>query len=78
MKLTRKETVAVDCVYAVKCDVCGMVHYNIMEIQEYTTISFTAGYNTVFCDGTKYKCDVCQRCLKKLLGKYLRVTNSDF
>ena len=42
------------------------------EIQEFTHISLSCGYNSVFGDGTTVECDICQHCLQKLLGKYIR------
>lgn len=44
------------------------------QIQEFHHIAFVAGYESVFGDGSKVECDLCQNCLKKLLGKYLRIT----
>ena len=63
----------------IRCDRCGFesrlaLGLNAMfEIQEYLTVGFTAGYGaTAFDDGDRYEADLCQRCVKSLLGQYLR------
>ena len=39
-----------------------------LEIQEFLKIDFIGGYASVFGDGARVKLDICQRCLKSLLG----------
>jgi len=60
----------------VKCDICG-TEYNYpeksMEIQEFLNIDFHGGYASVFGDGCHVEGNICQRCVKALLGKYLRL-----
>ena len=58
----------------ITCDVCKQIYYmeEWSEIQEFTHISLSCGYNSVFGDGTTVECDICQHCLQKLLGKYIR------
>ena len=63
---------------AVICDVCGERHDDPLEIQEFVSIRFTGGYGSAFGDGDTYECDICQRCLKRLLGSYLRLINSAY
>jgi hypothetical protein len=57
------------------CDVCGnrFDYKDIFEIQEFTHIRKNCGYVSVFGDGDKIECDICQNCLKEKLGKYMRV-----
>jgi len=55
------------------CDVCGKNYYrdDLLEIQEFTHIRHTGGYDSVFGDEESIECDICQHCLKELLeGKY--------
>lgn len=57
-----------------ECDNC---HKNInvsdiLEYQEMVHIKFEGGYNSVFGDGNKYECNICQHCVKALLGSVLR------
>lgn len=61
------------------CDECGREvtnEGNIMEFQEFLNIRFTGGYNSIFGDGDIFECELCQHCVKKLLGKYLRKVGS--
>lgn len=64
---------------SIVCDVCGTEYdsENYFETQEFTHIGFTGGYGSVFGDGDKYACDICQYCLKSLLGEYLRHIDSE-
>ena len=60
------------------CDKCGAKHElhgnndSGMEAQEFLSISFTGGYASVFGDMDKFECDLCQYCVKELLGDYIR------
>ena len=61
---------------SVICDVCK-TEYSCRdevsnEVQEFTFINFTGGYDSIFGDGVNMKADICQHCLKKILGDYLR------
>lgn len=64
-QITRKELVSMT------CDKCGKMEEDIMEFQEWQYINFTSGYNSIFGDGYEYACDLCQECIKELLGQYL-------
>jgi antitoxin CcdA len=60
----------------VECDVCHKsfdTETDIFETQEFLYINFRGGYGSVFGDGNKVQCEICQHCLKELLGKYLRI-----
>ena len=41
-----------------------------MELQETYSIHFIGGYTSVFGDMVKIRCDLCQQCLKKLIGDF--------
>lgn len=59
---------------SVTCDVCKKEFFydkDAMETEEFHYIRFRGGYGSVFADGISYKIDVCQHCLKKLLGEYM-------
>ena len=72
------------------CDICKKVYeldrknqsdYIIddsFEIQEFHHIEFTGGYTSVFGDGSRVKCDICQYCLKEKLGQFLIIEESTF
>jgi len=62
------------------CDCCGEefdAEMDCMAINEFLHIDFIAGYDTAFEDGDKVVGDFCSACVKKLLGKYLRIYDSE-
>jgi len=69
MRKYRKETIKI--VDSVRCDRCGREDSDQMEMQEYLTVDFIGGYNSVFGDMEKYTGDFCQRCVKTMMGDYL-------
>lgn len=52
----------------IECDICGCKYDNEMDLQEFHHIDFTGGYSSVFGDMTRIKCDICQDCLKNMIG----------
>lgn len=58
------------------CDRCGRIipPSDHDEDQERLAIDFTGGYASVFGDGNRVRADFCQRCVKKVLGRWLRIT----
>jgi len=54
------------------CDVCGKEFESVLETQEFQYIRFTGGYASIFGDGAKIECDICQHCLKSMIEKYYR------
>ena len=87
MILKRKMVTTPGYITAFRCDVCkgtfdpstknvedGLQDH--IEVSEARLISFEAGYGSVFGDGNTVECEVCQHCLKRLLGEHLRVTDS--
>ena len=69
-KVTKKEKYAT----AFVCDVCKKEYPvdDCMEIQEFHHVRFTGGYASVFGESSRVECDICQRCLKMLIGYYVR------
>lgn len=45
----------------------------IFEFHSMTLIGFNAGYDSLFGDGSRVEIDVCEPCLKEMLGSWLRV-----
>ena len=77
MKINEKRQVTFDTevTTAIQCDVCKKtfdVDKDILEKQEFHEICFIGGYGSIFGDGAKIRCDICQKCLKEKLGEYLR------
>jgi len=54
------------------CDKCGRRYDDDIEMQEFHLIRFNGGYGSVFGDGTMVECDVCQHCLKAMIGDIAR------
>jgi len=73
----------------ITCDVCKKEfrtrHHNNdvtpdedMEVQEFHSIDFVGGYGSIFGDEVTVNCDICQHCLKKILGEYLRIDKREY
>ena len=81
MLITEMVQEDVEKVVAKRCDRCkkeyGMPTVDrlqaVFEIQEFHHIRFTGGYSSVFGDEATVECDLCQHCLKALVGKFMRV-----
>ena len=58
------------------CDKCGKKYKpdseDIFELQETYSIRFTGGYSSVFGDMNEISCDLCQHCLKELIGDFCK------
>ena len=52
------------------CDKCGKEITDVLEKQEAYSIHFIGGYASIFGDGIEVQCDLCQHCLKELIGKF--------
>jgi antitoxin CcdA len=62
-------------VSAICCDRCGRrAEEGEFEFCEFTSIEYRAGYVSVFGDQNEVEIDLCQHCLKEVLGQWLRVT----
>jgi hypothetical protein len=76
MIITKKEMKEIESTESIICDICGK-EYNIedwLEIQEFHHINFVGGYGSVFGDGASIECDICQNCLKEMIGNFCRIT----
>jgi hypothetical protein len=72
MKIETMESVSV--VDQIKCDRCGKVtQRDELTFHAMTSIGFTAGYASIFGDGNRVEIDLCEPCLKDVLGEWLRV-----
>ena len=60
------------------CDRCGFVTEDVMEIQEFMSYQDTCGYgNRTFGDMSRISIDLCQDCVKTVLGEWMRVESPD-
>ena len=61
----------------VTCDVCKRefnAETDFLEVQEFFYVDFVGGYGSVFGDGHRVQCDMCQNCLKSILNHYQKNT----
>jgi hypothetical protein len=72
MKIEMMESASV--VSQIKCDRCGRIaERDDLDFHAMTSISFSAGYASIFGDGNRIEIDLCEPCLKDALGEWLRV-----
>lgn len=76
MKITKNVLKIIPETVAIKCDACGKEYSDVLEMQEFLDISSIGSYGSIFGDGHSVEVDICQHCLKNLLGKYLRVSST--
>jgi len=58
------------------CDRCKKeIFDDDMELQEAYSIRLLGGYASVFGDGCKVDCDLCQHCLKDLIEDFCTYNN---
>jgi hypothetical protein len=71
--MQRIQTMTIERLFCV-CDRCSREMLDSsFEWNERVTISYRAGYGSVFGDGNIVEGDLCQQCVSDLLGRYLRV-----
>lgn len=73
------EQVSVLQVNALVCDRCG--HRADMESgasQEFLQLHNTGGYGSVIGDGVTVDLDLCEPCVKEVLGPWLRITPATY
>jgi hypothetical protein len=78
MLINSKKWQTVTEVVGFKCDRCGkdVTCDDNYEHQEALHINFVGGYGSVFGDGTKVECDLCQNCLQDLIKDFCRITST--
>lgn len=54
------------------CDACGTYEESQEEAQEWLSWRHRGGYNSMFGDGEELSLDLCQACLKTLLGHAIK------
>lgn len=58
---------------SITCDRCEKEYDDCMETQEFLLYSNDAGYGSVMGDGNKLRMELCQHCVKEVLGPYIRI-----
>ena len=72
MRKTKIEIVAETRCVSLICDCCKKEFDNDMDLQEFLTYYNTGGYSSVFGDGAVMSLELCQDCVKKLLGEFIQ------
>jgi len=54
------------------CDRCKKQIDDDMQLQESISLEFMGGFDSVFGDGITVEVDLCQDCLKDLIGEFCR------
>ena len=58
---------------SITCDKCKKEYKHDFDLQEFQSIKFIGGYTSVFGDLSLVEADICQDCLKELIGDFCRV-----
>ena len=72
----KREVKEIEITESIVCDKCGKKILpddfpdDFVEWQEFYQIGFIGGYGSVFGDSARIRCDLCQQCLKDLIGDY--------
>lgn len=65
----------VEIVTGFTCDRCKkLIHADEYAFHEAHHINFVGGYASVFGDGSKVACDLCQECLHDLIKEFCRIS----
>ena len=77
VKHFQEKTITQQVLDGIECDKCHKFYKidNIFEIQEFHHINFNGGYGSIFGDGDKIQCDICQYCLKEMIGDFCKRTS---
>lgn len=73
MQIKEKVRKTVSELSAVICDKCKtrVEVDDVFEMQEMLSLTIQGGYASVLGDGSTYDMDLCQKCVKEVLGPYL-------
>lgn len=72
VRKTIEETVTKTRLVSIICDCCKREFDDDMDLQEFLSYYNTGGYSSVFGDGTVMSLELCQDCVKKLLGELIQ------
>ena len=73
--MIRSETVSMLRPVEIICDRCNRVipRSDYVEWSEVLQLRFTGGFGSLFGDGTQVELDLCQHCVKDILGPWCRI-----
>ena len=64
----------------IECSRCGFRAHsrgNDLEAQEFQAVDHIGGFASVFGDGTRVTCHLCQYCIQELVGPYCHVSEEN-
>jgi hypothetical protein len=67
-----EESRVIESVASYICDSCHKEFDNDLDIQEFLHFRNHAGWGSVFGDGAVLSLDLCQDCVKKILGSFIQ------
>lgn len=73
MKKYRTEKTDRQILDKIVCDRCKKEIIDEFEQDEIHNIDFVGGYNSIFGDGNRVRCDICQNCLHDLIGEFCEI-----
>ncbi len=73
----KNKKIEVDDLCGITCDVCKTKYEDPVGMGAFFHLQKTFGYGSIFGDGNKIECDVCELCLKEVLGQYLRINEQE-
>ncbi len=76
MKITKSIWKLENEIVGLKCDRCKREYLDKLETQEFVKIDFIGGYGSIFGDGHSVEADICQHCLKEIMGSFLVVSST--
>jgi hypothetical protein len=65
-------------IISITCDCCGVEYKDDMDWQEFLRINDIGGYKSAIGDEVHFKCDLCSKCVVKLLGDYLSIVKINY
>ncbi len=81
MKNYEKQQVEQDVLKSVTCDDCKKefdCETDVFEVQEFVSLSFMAGFGSVFGDTNQVSMDLCQHCFKERCGDVVQIEETEF
>jgi hypothetical protein len=74
LKKLALQTVEQVVVTEIVCDRCERAFDadDVFELQEFVHVRIDGGFASIFGDGTQLTCDLCQRCVRAVLGAFLK------
>lgn len=73
MQITSRVSTFEEKVTAIQCDKCQKKFDDVLDMQEFVSISATAGYGSAWGDGKQYSVDLCSGCSLEVLGPYATI-----